>query len=80
MEILPTRLHSTQVISIPAQASPGQRQVYNRLLESIKTIAPDFDGPLTPEESVKLQLEVIDQVTVADSGAFLSQYGNKRWV
>ncbi|KAJ7747865.1 hypothetical protein B0H16DRAFT_1725898 [Mycena metata] len=43
-------------------------------------IPPDFKGPLQPAELVKMQLEVIHAWTVEDSGAFVSQFGNKKWV
>ncbi|KAJ7646928.1 hypothetical protein FB45DRAFT_860327 [Roridomyces roridus] len=35
---------------------------------------------LTPEESVKMQLEVIYKWKVEDSGAFVSHHGNKEWM
>ncbi|KAF8194285.1 hypothetical protein K438DRAFT_1719617 [Mycena galopus ATCC 62051] len=43
-------------------------------------IAPDFKGPITPEESVKMQLEVLNRWTVEETGAFVSHFGNKQWV
>ena len=36
--------------------------------------------PITPDESVKLMLDVIHKTGPADSGAFLSQHGNKNWL
>lgn len=44
--------------------------------------APHFKGPSTPEESVKLCLEVIEKKSVAngDGGAFVSQFGNQQWI
>ncbi|KAJ7750894.1 hypothetical protein B0H16DRAFT_1419723 [Mycena metata] len=47
---------------------------------AILKIAPDFKGPLQPEESVRMQLEVIHGWTVEHSGAFVSHLGNKQWV
>ena len=42
---------------------------------------PDWNGkPLEPEESVRLQLQVLEKATIEDSGSFVSQYGNKQWV
>jgi hypothetical protein len=46
----------------------------------IAKVAPHFKGPITPEESVKKQLEVIYRWTVEDTGAFVSHFGNKQWV
>ena len=60
-------------------ATVAQLELYNRLIPGIKKIVPEFERPLTPEESVKLQLEVIKNVTVKDSGTFISQHGNKEW-
>ncbi|KAJ7431744.1 hypothetical protein B0H11DRAFT_2128955 [Mycena galericulata] len=39
-----------------------------------------FKGPMTPQEAVKLQLEVIYKWTVEDTGAFVSHHGNKEWL
>ncbi|KAK0389598.1 hypothetical protein NLU13_3173 [Sarocladium strictum] len=42
---------------------------------------PDFAGPITTEESIKLMLDVIKTATVEENGGdFLSQKGNKRWL
>jgi len=52
-----------------------------KMIESFKHAAPGWDGkPLTPEQSVSAMLKVIDGLTIKDSGAFLSQYGNKEWL
>ncbi|KAK5127942.1 hypothetical protein LTR85_005059 [Meristemomyces frigidus] len=43
--------------------------------------APHFKGPITAEESVKLQMQVIDKATVETmGGAFVSHFGNKQWL
>lgn len=43
--------------------------------------APHFTGPITVEESVKLQMDVIDKATVETmGGAFVSHFGNKQWL
>ncbi|KAK4546574.1 hypothetical protein LTR36_001791 [Oleoguttula mirabilis] len=43
--------------------------------------APHFKGPITAEESVKLQMEVISKATVDTmGGAFVSHFGNKQWL
>ncbi|KAK3656521.1 hypothetical protein LTR56_002868 [Elasticomyces elasticus] len=43
--------------------------------------APHFTGPITSEESVKMQMEVINKATVKTSGgAFVSHFGNKQWL
>ncbi|EED22453.1 short-chain dehydrogenases/reductase, putative [Talaromyces stipitatus ATCC 10500] len=43
--------------------------------------APDWKGPVTAEESVKLQYDVVQKATVDTyGGSFVSQYGNKQWL
>jgi NAD(P)-dependent dehydrogenase (short-subunit alcohol dehydrogenase family) len=43
--------------------------------------APHFTGPITPEESVKKVLEVVERATVEEfGGAFVSHFGNKQWL
>lgn len=43
--------------------------------------APHFTGPISPEESVRMQLDVIEKATVeTDGGAFISHFGNKQWL
>jgi hypothetical protein len=49
-------------------------------MPALKKYAPSFEGPITPEQSVKMQLDVINKITVKDSGAFVSHYGNKQWI
>ena len=46
-----------------------------------KASDPDWDGvPLLPRQSADLVLGVIDRATPEESGGFISQYGNKRWL
>jgi NAD(P)-dependent dehydrogenase (short-subunit alcohol dehydrogenase family) len=43
--------------------------------------APDFTGPISPEKSVEMCLEVIGRATVEGfGGAFVSHYGNQQWL
>ncbi|KAJ7492052.1 hypothetical protein FB451DRAFT_515276 [Mycena latifolia] len=53
---------------------------FKRVSKGIAKIAPDFKGPISPEESVKMQLEVINRWTVEETGAYVSHFGNKQWV
>ena len=50
------------------------------MFESFKKVAPHWKGPLSPLESVELQMKVIDNLTIEDSGKFLSHWGNKNWL
>ncbi|KAK3111294.1 hypothetical protein LTR53_013605, partial [Teratosphaeriaceae sp. CCFEE 6253] len=43
--------------------------------------APGFTGPITPAESVRMQMDVINKATVETfGGAFVSHFGNKQWL
>jgi NAD(P)-dependent dehydrogenase (short-subunit alcohol dehydrogenase family) len=50
------------------------------MIKQFQTWAPDWEGPIAPAESISLMRKVIDNVTVRDSGAFLSHWGNKKWL
>jgi hypothetical protein len=52
------------------------------MFSKFKEYAPDFSGPITVEESVKLVRAVWDKASVAngDGGTFVSQFGNKQWL
>ena len=46
-----------------------------------KKYQPEWSGePMMPDESVRMMLDVIHKVGPADSGAFLSHWGNKNWL
>ncbi|EGO05292.1 hypothetical protein SERLA73DRAFT_174375 [Serpula lacrymans var. lacrymans S7.3] len=61
---------------------PTQEEIaeFSLMLKKFRTLYPDFEGPITPETSVRMQLEVINKITVADTGAFLSHKGSKEWL
>ncbi|KAF7347322.1 NAD(P)-binding protein [Mycena venus] len=63
-----------------ASAGPEAVEELKMLMEGAATFAPHFKGPITPEESVRMQLEVINRWTVEGTGAFVSQFGNKQWL
>lgn len=51
------------------------------LIRKLKTGYPDWNGVLLlSSESAELVLSVIDKATPEDSGRFVSQYGDKRWL
>lgn len=52
----------------------------NVLTEMFRKYEPNFKGPLRPEESVDMQMKVIQNITLKDSGEFLSHLGTKRWL
>jgi NAD(P)-dependent dehydrogenase (short-subunit alcohol dehydrogenase family) len=61
-------------------ASAQEIADYAAMVESFQKFAPHWKGAITPAESVELQKKVIDNVTIAESGAFLSHWGNKSWL
>jgi hypothetical protein len=44
--------------------------------------APDWKGPITPEQSIGAMLNVIEKASIenGDAGEFLSHWGNKMWL
>ncbi|CAL1699759.1 unnamed protein product [Somion occarium] len=58
-----------------------QETAYGPLIEIFRSGYPEWDGEfLRPERSVSLMLDVISKITARDNGAFVSQYGNQRWL
>ncbi|KAF3180318.1 hypothetical protein TWF106_005949 [Orbilia oligospora] len=53
---------------------------YEKVTNIFRKSKPSFEGPLSPEESVRLMLETLGKLTVKDGGKFLSQNGNKDWL
>ncbi|KAJ7242547.1 hypothetical protein B0H12DRAFT_1132116 [Mycena haematopus] len=60
--------------------TPGALAEFKMLSKSIAKLAPDFKGPITTEESVRMQLQVLDRWPVEESGAFVSHFGNRQWI
>ena len=43
--------------------------------------APNFQGPISPQQSVDMVLKVIDDASVEKNGGdYVSHYGNKQWL
>lgn len=61
-------------------ATDEQLKLFMPIFQKLQKLDPDFKGPITPEESVRLQLQVINGATVKDTGTFISQHGNKQWL
>ncbi|KAK0103210.1 hypothetical protein ONS95_005244 [Cadophora gregata] len=54
---------------------------FTKILGGFKKVSPYWNGiPLTPAESVGHQFNVIENLTMADTGKFLSHWGNKTWL
>ncbi|KZT04733.1 NAD(P)-binding protein [Laetiporus sulphureus 93-53] len=64
-----------------AQPTPELIREYEIISEKIKNVYPDWEGkPLTPEQSVRMMLKVLSGLGMQDTGAFISHFGNKKWV
>jgi len=57
--------------------TPEELAAYHAMVAQLRKVTPSFEGAITPEESVRKQLEVIGNATVKDTGAFISYHGNK---
>jgi len=61
--------------------TPEEAAGWDALIKIFKASDPDWNGvPLFPRQSADLVLGVIDRATPEESGAFVSQYGDKRWL
>ena len=78
-------IRSRTSVSRPANYSsvtPAQQEMLAKQGAQFAKYAPHFKGPISPEESVKLMLSVIDKASVAggDGGSFVSHLGTKQWI
>lgn len=62
--------------SVPPELAAAQ----DALTEAFRKYEPNFKGIITPEESVDLQLKVIEGITLKESGQFLSHKGTRRFL
>ncbi|KAJ7697644.1 hypothetical protein B0H17DRAFT_1197305 [Mycena rosella] len=68
------------VATATAPRTPEQAKEYAIFKEKLAKLAPDFKGPITPQVSVQMMLEVIYRWSVEDTGAFVSHHGSKEWL
>ncbi len=47
------------------------------MLQKMQAWRPQWKGPIIPAESIKYQKKVIDDITLEQSGDFVSHWGNK---
>jgi hypothetical protein len=50
------------------------------LLGQFRKYKPDLQGMTQPEEAISLMLEVINNLSIEESGKFVSQFGNQQWL
>jgi len=54
---------------------------FKAMVGMFKAYAPDFEGPISPQQSVDMVLKVTEEASVENSGGqFVSHYGNKQWL
>lgn len=66
------------VSKIPQEDLPNLQDQMGKMA----AYAPDWKGPITPEESVRRVLGVIEAASVerGDGGTFVSHFGNRQWL
>jgi len=63
------------------EPSEEEKKIFEGMIAQFAEIAPHWKGPISAEESVTKQLEVIERATVEEfGGAFVSHYGNQQWL
>jgi hypothetical protein len=55
---------------------------FAEMVKAFQVYAPHFTGPITPEESAKAVLSVINKASIesGSGGSFVSHFGNKQWL
>lgn len=77
MDDLSVATKTELMICIATPQEMADFEVFRQVMQRTK---PDWQGPMMPEESVKHQRKVIEDIKVEDSGSFLSHWGNKTWI
>lgn len=71
---------ATDVVT-KAMADPDEAAAFEKVAGKFKEYAPRFTGPISVEESVGMQLEVIGRATVEGMGGkFVSHKGDGEWL
>ncbi|RMZ87315.1 hypothetical protein DV736_g5458, partial [Chaetothyriales sp. CBS 134916] len=65
-----------------ADSTPEEIQALTKFMGKFETYAPNFKGPITPEESVLDVRSTWEKASIEGGfgGAFVSHFGNKQWV
>lgn len=61
--------------SVPPELVP----FFAQMLLQFQKLEPNLQGPLTVEDSVRMQLEIVGKLDDTLSGSFVSHHGNKYW-
>lgn len=49
------------------------------LLKGFQKVIPDIKGRITPEESIRQVLDVIENLTTEQTGFMISHHGDENW-
>ena len=62
--------------------SDEDKQKVGAMFGQFQAYAPDFTGPVPPEDAVKSVLAVIEKASIEGgyAGDFISHKGNKQWL
>lgn len=72
----------TKLIRCGRIVTEKESQSVDALTAKFQKYAPHFQGPITPEASVKAVISVYEKASLAngDGGSFVSHLGTKRWL
>jgi hypothetical protein len=71
------RIMSAQMTDLrTAQAVTGNPDIRKFVLSAFHKIDPSVDGPIPVDQSVTAMLQVIQDLTEANSGKFVTHHGN----
>lgn len=54
-------------------------EFFKDMLARFQRVKPDLTDPISPEDSVRMQLETIGKLDGSMSGHFLSHHGDLNW-
>ena len=69
-----------QLLTVFPVATKEELEAYNNMIAGFRRVVPNFDGAITPEQSVTAMLKVFDRLSVEDNRLFVSHKGNKEWL
>ncbi|KAJ7648355.1 hypothetical protein DFH06DRAFT_1423981 [Mycena polygramma] len=71
---------SPGLVDTKTNRTPQESEEFKAFVQALMKKLPGFSGPLTPEQSVQMMLDVIYRWTVEETGAFVSHHGTKEWL
>ena len=82
LSLNPTSKSETRLIYCGRLVTEKELQALADVTSRFQKYAPHFQGPMTPEQSVKQVISVYEKASVAngDGGSFVSHLGTKQWL